>query len=105
MRYDNVNPDIFKDAEKRISNFEILSQILPPLSINYKSKLFESGEDYQNSNNVLEIKDGEYIRGHMEKGILGAGSKKVLFIASAMTSEIWLLLISSTIYKILSQTT
>ena len=78
MRYDNVNPDIFKDAEKRISNFEILSQILPPLSINYKSKLFESGEDYQNSNNVLEIKDGEYIRGHMEKGILGAGSKGLI---------------------------
>ena len=78
MRYDNVNPDIFKDAEKRISNFEILSQILPPLSINYKSKLFESGEDYQNSNNVLEIRDGEYIRGHMEKGILGAGSKGLI---------------------------
>ena len=42
MRYDNVNPDIFKDAEKRISNFEILSQILPPLSINYKSKFLKA---------------------------------------------------------------
>ena len=36
MYYDNVNPSLFTDPNKRISSFEILSQILPPYLLNLK---------------------------------------------------------------------
>ena len=61
-----------------ISNFDMLSQILPPISLKYKSKKFEDTEDYNTSNNVVEIYNGTYIRGQMEKGVLGDGSKGLI---------------------------
>ena len=61
-----------------ISNFDILSQIMPLFSIKYKTKRFNDTDDYATSNNVLEIKDGKYIRGNMEKGVLGDGSKGLI---------------------------
>jgi DNA-directed RNA polymerase II subunit RPB1 len=67
-----------KNENGKISNFEILSQILPPLSIKYKTKHFDDKENFNTSNNVLEILNGKYIRGHMEKSILGAGSKGLI---------------------------
>jgi len=60
-----------------VTNFEILSQILPPLSLKYATKLFKD-EDRETSNNILEIKNGEYLRGQMEKGVLGGGSKSLI---------------------------
>ena len=60
-----------------VTNFEILSQILPPLSLKYATKLFKE-EDRETSNNILEIKNGEYLRGQMEKGVLGGGSKSLI---------------------------
>ena len=63
-----------------ITNFDLLTQILPPLTLNYKTKLFgtEDEKDKANSNNILEIKNGTYIRGQMEKDVLGAGSKGLI---------------------------
>jgi DNA-directed RNA polymerase II subunit RPB1 len=78
MSYNKVNPDTLRTDNNMVSNFEIISQILPPLSLTYKTKLFGDDEDRSTSNNVLEIKDGEYIRGHMEKSVLGAGSKGLI---------------------------
>lgn len=78
MCYNSVNTDALKTKDHMVSNFEIISQILPPLSISYKTKLFGDDEDKATSNNVLEIKNGEYIRGHMEKSVLGAGSKGLI---------------------------
>ena len=72
----DVNPEIFKDGE--VSNFNILSQILPPMSVRFPNKLFEDTENKKMSNNVIEIENGEYIRGHMEKGTLGASSKGLI---------------------------
>ena len=67
-----------KQMEKGIvTNFEILSQILPPLSLKYATKLFKD-EDKETSNNILEIKNGVYLRGQMEKGVLGGGSKSLI---------------------------
>ena len=60
------------------TNFDILSQILPPISLVYKSKKFKNEEDFKISNNVIEIKNGKYIRGQIEKGVLGDGSKGLI---------------------------
>jgi DNA-directed RNA polymerase beta' subunit len=72
MGYKNVNPSLFSDPKKKITNFEILSQILPPLSMKYKTKQFGGSDDYATSNNVLEIHDGEILRGHIDSGVLAS---------------------------------
>jgi DNA-directed RNA polymerase beta' subunit len=64
-------------SKGKISNFHLLSQILPPLSLKYPTKLYKD-EDKSTSNNILEIKDGNYIRGQLEKGVLGGGSKSII---------------------------
>jgi len=61
-----------------ISNFDILTQILPNFSLKYKTKKFQDDEDYLTSNNVLEIKNGKFVRGHIEKGILGDTTRGLL---------------------------
>ena len=77
MSYNNV--DISKLNPDKISSYDILSQIMPNLSLKYKTKLYKDDKDeYAKSKNVLEIQNGEYVRGHMEKGVLGSGSKGLL---------------------------
>lgn len=66
------------NSGEKITNFDILSQILPPMTLYYKTKLFNDSEDTKSSNNILEIKDGKYIRGQLEKGVLGAGTKGLI---------------------------
>ena len=83
MMFDGVNENEFHaDYEKnnKISSFNILSQITPPLSMKYKTKGFvEDKDDYNTTKTgVLEIRDGEYIRGQMTKDVLAAGSKGLL---------------------------
>ena len=54
------------------NSFDLLSQIIPNITLKYKTKRFnETVEDYKTSNNVLEINKGSFVRGHIEKGILG----------------------------------
>ena len=72
MAYNKV--DVEKLPKKDISNFNILSQILPPFTLRYKTKRFGDKEDYKTSNNVLEIVNGKYMRGQLEKGVLGDGT-------------------------------
>jgi DNA-directed RNA polymerase II subunit RPB1 len=82
MMFNNVNEgallnDIKKDGG--ITNFDILSQIFPPLSMKYKTKAFkEDKDDAKTSNAVIEIKNGIYVRGQMDKSVLGAGTKGLL---------------------------
>ncbi len=78
MMFQRVNEELFTSDKKTITNFELLSQILPPLSLHYKTKLFGDGEDSKKSNNVLEIKNGQYLRGQMDKDVLGSGSKGLI---------------------------
>jgi len=82
MMFDGVNENkLLENAEKEsgITNFDILSQILPPLSLKYKTKSFKDDKDeFSTSNKVLEIKNGEYIRGQMDKGVLADGTKGLL---------------------------
>jgi len=83
MCYDKVDVTKLpqqKDASKAsISNFNILSQIMPPLTMKHKTGRFDSEkEDYKTSNNVLEIVNGDYIRGQMGKDIFGDGTSGLL---------------------------
>jgi len=83
MMFDGVNEhELHTDYEKnnKVSSFNILSQITPPLSMRYKTKGFvEDKDDYNTTKTgVLEIIDGEYIRGQMTKDVLAAGSKGLL---------------------------
>jgi len=87
MCYDKV--DISKIQEKTekdknkketesISNFNILSQIMPPMTVKHKTGRFGDTEDYKTSNNVLEINNGEYVRGQIGKDIFGDGSSGLI---------------------------
>jgi DNA-directed RNA polymerase II subunit RPB1 len=76
MGYNQIDPTVF--SKKTITNFDLLSQITPPISLKYKTKLFGNGEDAATSNNVLEIENGKYIRGQAEKGVFASGTKGIL---------------------------
>jgi len=80
MMFPKVNVTALRNAtsDGQISNFDIISQILPPLTMKYKTKLFDEDEDYATSNNVLEIRNGQYIRGQIEKSVLGSASKGII---------------------------
>jgi DNA-directed RNA polymerase II subunit RPB1 len=65
-------------SSANISNFNILSQIMPPMTVKHKSGRFDEKEDYKTSNNVLEIVNGEYVRGQMGKDIFGDGSSGLI---------------------------
>ena len=62
-------------GKETITNFDILSQITPPLTLKTKTKQYDDKvDDYATSNNVLEIFNGKYSRGQMiastVKGVL-----------------------------------
>jgi DNA-directed RNA polymerase beta' subunit len=80
MMFKRINPDtLMKKRNERVSNFEILSQIMPPLSLKVKNKQYDGDkEKSDSSNNIVEIIDGKYIRGQMDKGILGSGTKGLI---------------------------
>ena len=75
MLYPNVNVEKLRKNGDKISNFDILSQILPPLTLKYKTKLYE---DEPEPNNILEIRNGEYIRGQIEKSVLSSTTKGLI---------------------------
>ena len=77
MSVNEINLPKIQNKEK-ISSFDVLSQIVPPLTLKYKTKHWDDEEDYAKSNNVIEINNGEYIRGQMEKGVFGSGGKGLL---------------------------
>ena len=72
----NIDTSIFNN--ETVSNYNLLSQIIPPISVKYKLKNFDDSEDYKTSNHVVEIYNGNYIRGELQKGVLGDGSKGLI---------------------------
>jgi DNA-directed RNA polymerase II subunit RPB1 len=82
MMCDHVNErELLENIKEKggITNFDIMSQIMPPLSMKYKTKAFkEDKDDAKTSNAVIEIKNGKYVRGQMDKSVLGAGTKGLL---------------------------
>jgi intein/homing endonuclease len=83
MMFPDVNVQELQESMKRnggkISNFDILSQILPPFSIEYKTDLFDKDkEKTETSNNILEIRNGKYVRGQIIKSVINGGSKGII---------------------------
>jgi DNA-directed RNA polymerase beta' subunit len=78
MMFPRVNAKALREAGNKVTSFDVLSQIMPPLTMVYKTKLYEDSEEYKTSNNVLEIRDGKYIRGQLEKSVLGSTTKGIL---------------------------
>ena len=78
MMYSKVDVNALKNAGDKITSFDILSQILAPFTMKYKTKLYEDEEDYETSNNVLEIRNGKYIRGQLEKSVLASTTKGIV---------------------------
>ena len=71
---------LFEDTSKKSYNtFDVISEILPNISLNYKTDLFgKSGDTYDSSNFVLDIQNGKINRGQFDKGVLGGSSKGIL---------------------------
>jgi len=79
MMSERINPEELREKGDIISSFDVLTQIMPPLSLKYGNKAFKSDKDeYATSNNVLEIRNGKYIRGQLDKGVLGGGTKGLI---------------------------
>jgi DNA-directed RNA polymerase II subunit RPB1 len=81
MMFNGVNEKQLLDDVKKdggITNFDILSQIMPPLSMKYKTKAFKDDDDAKTSNAIIEIRNGAYIRGQMDKSVMGARTKGLL---------------------------
>jgi DNA-directed RNA polymerase II subunit RPB1 len=65
MMFNGINSNmLLKDIEKEggVTNYDILSQIMPPLSVK----------------NKIEINNGRYLRGQMDKGVLGGRTRGLL---------------------------
>jgi DNA-directed RNA polymerase II subunit RPB1 len=77
MMFDRININMFDNDN--ITSFDILSQIMPPISLKIKNKQFDAeSEKTATSNNIIEIANGKYVRGQMDKGILGSGTKGLI---------------------------
>jgi DNA-directed RNA polymerase II subunit RPB1 len=79
MMFNGVNENELLKKGDTVTSFDILSQIMPPLSLKYKTKAYKDDKtDAENYNSVLEIKNGQYIRGQIDKGVVGAGTKGLI---------------------------
>ena len=77
MLYNNVDITKIPNTET-VNSFDLLSQIIPPLSLKHKTSQFSDSDDFKTANSVLEIENGKYIRGQLDKGCFGDGSKGLL---------------------------
>ena len=80
MMYSNVDVNALREkVGGKISSFDIISQILPPFTITYKTNLFDEDiDEYATTNNVLEIRNGKYIRGQFDKSCFGSTTKGII---------------------------
>ena len=79
MMFNGVNENELLKKGDTVTSFDILSQIMPPLSLKYKTKAYKDDKtEAENYNSVLEIKNGQYIRGQIDKGVVGAGTKGLI---------------------------
>ena len=75
MMFSNVDTKAIRDAGKTVTNYQILSQILKPITLSYKNKLYS---DNPIPNNILEIRNGNWISGQVEKSVMGSATKGIL---------------------------
>ena len=67
-----------KNTEGMVSGHDVLSHVLGNVSLRYKTNQFKAGEDISTSKNVLEIKNGEFVRGCLDKKSLGSQSSGII---------------------------
>jgi DNA-directed RNA polymerase beta' subunit len=72
---DIINPELFSGKSK-ITNFEIISQILPPLSMEMRNKMFNP--DKPDDNHVVEIVNGKMLRGQTDSSIYASTSAGII---------------------------
>ena len=75
MSNNNINLNNLK-GKNSMTNFELLSEILPPLSTKFKNG--QSPPTDGSKNNEIFIKNGEYIGGQLDKKVLGSTSVGLL---------------------------
>ena len=70
MSFNKINTDIFKGktADEKVSSFELLTQILPPITVSHKT----------DDNQVTNIIAGKYEQGKMQESIFKSGSNGIL---------------------------
>ncbi len=78
MHFNKIDLTNISFKKSELNSFELLSQIMPNITMKYKTKKFDDAEDYATSNNVLEINKGNIVRGQIEKGILGDTTRGLL---------------------------
>lgn len=69
------------NAKKRKyhQSFDVLSHIFPELTMKQNNKSYDLNENQEYNNNfVVEIKNGTYVKGQLDKGILASPSKGIL---------------------------
>ena len=64
--------------QNSISNFDILSQIMPQFTTKIKNKQYKDTENSSDSNNIIQIENGKYLRGQLDKGALGSSTKGLI---------------------------
>jgi DNA-directed RNA polymerase II subunit RPB1 len=74
----NIQELLSNSDREKISSFDLLTQIMQPLTMSYKTKAFKDDEDSKTSNHILEIRNGKYLRGQIDKDVLGAGTKGII---------------------------
>lgn len=74
MSNDKVDVSLFNSE---VSNFDILSSILPPLTMNYKTKMYKE-DDAERSNFIIDIKNGKMTSGNIDKSVLGGCTKGLI---------------------------
>ena len=79
MRFPRIDTDRLDRCGETVTSFDVLSQILPAMSMLAKNKSFREGEeDEKTSNNVLEIQNGKFVRGKLDKDLLGKPTRGIL---------------------------
>jgi DNA-directed RNA polymerase II subunit RPB1 len=68
MSSKKINPKIFKNPKKMLSSFDVLSEILPPISAHFKN-----GQSSEDPNNYIDIVAGDFKKGQIDKDVLGSG--------------------------------
>ena len=65
--FPRVNTEKLLENKDRLTSFDVLSQILPEMTLKYKK-----------DENVLEIRNGKYVSGQLDKSVLGASTKGII---------------------------
>lgn len=65
--FPRVNVEKLAENKDHLTSFDVLSQILPDMTLKYKK-----------DDNVMEIRNGKYVSGQLEKSMLGASTKGII---------------------------